>query len=102
MQKRYLSDTLKNLHKKFIFQVIKHRELSYSEFCKLRPFRIVPPKCTERDTCLCKTHENMALIVMKLHRLDMILEKTPNEVLLTITCEGKMQEKCLEKMCCLQ
>lgn len=97
MQKRYLNDTLTNLHKKFILYDITHRELSYSEFCKLRPFWVVPPKRTERDTCLCKIHENVTLIVAKLHHLNIISEKNPEEVLKSLTCKGNMAEKCLEK-----
>ena len=48
-QKRLLSDSLKSLHKKFL-QANKDMKVSYTMFCKLRPFWIVDPKCGDRET----------------------------------------------------
>lgn len=65
-QKRYLTDSLKNLHKKYI--ATSQYKISYSSFCKLRPFWIRIPTLNIRDTCLCKVHENMELVVTALRK----------------------------------
>ncbi|XP_062532287.1 PH domain-containing protein DDB_G0287875 [Bombyx mori] len=65
-QKRYLTDSLKNLHKKYI--ATSQYKISYSSFCKLRPFWIRIPTVNIRDTCLCKVHENMELVVTALRK----------------------------------
>lgn len=100
MQKRELSDSLKNLHLKFISCYEQHKTISYSHFCRLRPFWIVIPHCRLRDTCLCKIHTNINLIVSKLNKLNMIKERTPEELIKSITCENEyLNEKCLERNC---
>lgn len=65
-QKRYLTDSLKNLHKKYI--ATSQYKISYSSFCKLRPFWIRIASVNIRDTCLCKVHENMELVVTALRK----------------------------------
>lgn len=61
-QKRYLTDTLINLHKKFN---VTYKEVSYSTFCKYRPFWVVYPKESDRNTCSCVKHVNMDLLYSK-------------------------------------
>jgi len=63
-QKRYLSDTIKNLHKKFSAE---KGMISYSAFLKLKPFWVV--ESLERDTCACKKCENVKLKARALQRL---------------------------------
>lgn len=69
-QKRLLTDTLKNLYKKFIMEHPMYKNISYSLFCKFRPFWIVPPNVTNRNTCLCKVHDNIKLLMsrLKIHK----------------------------------
>lgn len=99
MQRRLLNDSLKNLHKKFIVCFPEYLKMSYSEFCKYKPFWILIPNCQNRDTCLCKVHCNMSFIVTKLHNLQMIDERNLNDILINITCEGKLLEDCLDRKC---
>jgi len=47
---------VKNLHRKFLSE---GGQVSYSKFCKLRPFWTVQPKESDRETCLCHMHENL-------------------------------------------
>lgn len=47
-QKRYLNDSLLNLHKEFCLE-FPHIKKSYASFCRFRPFWIVFPKVTDRD-----------------------------------------------------
>ena len=41
-------------------------KMSYSLFCRLRPFYIVPPTNKDRETCLCHLHENGRMIVERM------------------------------------
>jgi len=57
-QKRFLNDTVSNLHSKFLAEN-SDLKISYRTFCRLKPFWVVWPKEKDRDTCQCKTHENL-------------------------------------------
>ena len=46
--------------------------VSHSTFCSLRPFWIVQPSARDRETCLCKLHENGNLVISKLCQLQML------------------------------
>jgi len=59
-QKRLLSESVKNLHTKYLAE---GGRISYSKFCKLRPFWVVAPRDSDRDTCQCYTHENVRYLV---------------------------------------
>lgn len=54
-RKRYLNDTITNLHKKFC---TNHFNISFTMFYKLKPFWVVKLKISALETCLCKDHEN--------------------------------------------
>ena len=53
MQKRFLNDTIKNQHHKFLLEN-PSSQLSYALFCLMRPFWVVHPSISDRETCLCK------------------------------------------------
>ena len=57
-QKRFLTDTMQTLHARFISEF--HGTISYSLFCRLRPYWVVVPTAADRNTCQCKTHDNLA------------------------------------------
>lgn len=50
---------------------------------------------------MCKIHTNFALVTLKLHKLSILTEKTPEEVIRSITCENGTyaKESCLERKC---
>lgn len=73
-------------------------KLSYQTFCRLRPYGILFPKASDRETCLCKTHENMGLVVRKLNSLNIIAEKTTSDVLKAMCFDSK-QELYLDQKC---
>ncbi|KAF9410992.1 hypothetical protein HW555_010124 [Spodoptera exigua] len=81
-QKRYLSDSIANLYKKF---QAEHFKISYTTFCRLRPFWVITPNVSERDKCLSIKHANIDL---KLHTA--LLEKT---------CCNRYDELCLSRTC---
>jgi hypothetical protein len=49
-QRRFLLDTLTNLYLKFKSET--NVFVSYSQFCKFRPFWVLRPKISDRETCL--------------------------------------------------
>lgn len=57
MQKRLLLDSMKNLHLKFLAEQTNLR-LSYSLFCRLRPFWVVQPKLSDRDMFVQTTRKS--------------------------------------------
>nr|XP_049691735.1 uncharacterized protein LOC126053531 [Helicoverpa armigera] len=95
-QIRFLNDSLFNLHKKFVTQMNLHT--SYKTFCRYRPFWVLNPKVTARETCLCATHTNMELIIKSLKNARMINENSAMAVCKSICCED-MKENCLERKC---
>lgn len=98
-QKGYLNDNMLNLHKAFCFEKADVK-ISYTTFCRLRPFWIVPPKVTDRDTCLCVIHENMALLTNKLFYKNVIEQNSPDQLCKAMCCEGdRLKEECIERKC---
>ncbi|CAH0558867.1 unnamed protein product [Brassicogethes aeneus] len=95
-QKRVLLDTLKNLHISLMKKC--NITISYSLFCRLRPFWIVHPNCDKRDTCLCITHANMDLILAALFQVK-IISISNHQNLLKIICCNRYNEQCLLREC---
>jgi len=81
-QRRILNDTLANLHLKYLSES-NQTKIRYTTFCKLRPFWIVFPTESDRNTCLCKMCENTQFMstavkkidAMKMDNLEAIVEK---------------------------
>jgi hypothetical protein len=64
MQKRYLNNSLLFLHRKFCDE--NPFVVSYTTFCRMKPFWVLNHKVDERDTCLCIYHENMELVTKRM------------------------------------
>jgi len=77
MQKRYLLDTLKNVFKAFKRE--GHR-ISYSYFCKARPFYVRSPKVNDRRTCECEVHLNFRLKCLELWKKQVLPQYCTNAV----------------------
>ncbi|XP_058628850.1 uncharacterized protein LOC131538763 isoform X2 [Onychostoma macrolepis] len=84
MQKRLLTDTLKNLHRKF--QSENSDQVSYSFFCTLRPFWVVTPTESDRKTCLCKTHENIGFMASTFFKCGLLSSKNLEELADATVC----------------
>lgn len=100
-QRRLLADSLKNLHKKFV-ALYPADDISYTTFCRFRPFWVLKPDYRSRDTCLCMTHANFELLVTKAHSLKMIKHSNSTDVVKLMTCceDGqKFNRECLERTC---
>lgn len=87
MQKRLLTDTLKDLHRKCLSE--GHGPLSYTTFCRLRPFWVVTPSDADRNTCLCKTHENTQLMANVLHSRGILSTKSTEDIADSVVCNAK-------------
>ncbi|XP_030251615.1 uncharacterized protein LOC115568462 [Sparus aurata] len=97
MQKRFLADTLQNIHRRFLAENPKQK-ISYSLFCHLRPFWVVNPTISERDTCMCKLHENLSFVAVKLSQLK--LTETANlEQLVEMVCCNSSNKSCMYGEC---
>lgn len=97
MQKRFLNDTLKNLYHTFSKQ-FPAVSVTYPTFCKLRPFWIISPDVKNRNTCMCILHENVSLLIKKLKNLEMIEERSYEDIINRLCCENQ-NERCMERKC---
>nr|CAI5849961.1 unnamed protein product [Callosobruchus analis] len=95
-QKRYLSDSLKNVHHKFL--QTNALKIGYTFFCQLRPFWVVPPQLTDRDTCAYILHENINLRLSALKKAK-ILGFDNHQSGLQILCCNRYLETCLLRQC---
>nr|CAI5820480.1 unnamed protein product [Callosobruchus analis] len=96
-QKRFLTNTLKNLFKEYCnkYPDIK---VSYTFFCRCKPFWIKFMKVASRDTCQCMTHSNMELIVDCLWQNKVLPYRTSSQIVGSITCEN-LNVLCLLRKC---
>ena len=103
MQKRYLTDSLLNLHAKFRAEHSSEK-ISYTAFTRLRPFYCVYPSVNSRDTVKCKLHANIELKVNKLHHLGYLPTGNVTKLIPvmvcseTYTCMYGICEKCKNKV----
>jgi len=95
-RKRFLLGSLQDLHKKC--QESEERPVSFSLFCKLKPFWVVHKKAKERETCLCKTCENTLLLVEALKRSKVIEETSALSIPRSMCCESRTED-CLTRKC---
>jgi hypothetical protein len=98
-QIRLLNDDMKHLHEKFNSEIGK-RNISYSLFCKLRPFWIRPPTAKDRETCLCKIHENLAFKLVTAYAENMYTSQNVDDIVKTVTCKNSLDIKeCMYREC---
>ena len=96
MRKRYLCDTIENLHRKYCKE--RGKIISRALFYKLKAFWMVHKKETARHTCLCKVHSNFQFLVTRLRYLNIkILNNT--EDVKTMVCCSKITKECMYREC---
>ncbi|KAL0860169.1 hypothetical protein ABMA27_010476 [Loxostege sticticalis] len=94
-QIRYLVDTLQNLH-----EVYKNEggTISFSTFCRYKPYYVLSPSVHRRETCLCIKHANMEFMFIALKHKGVITHKNLDELLVAASCDTKsytcMYNKC--------
>lgn len=96
-QKRFLNDTMRNLHRRFLLES-PDCSISYSLFCRMRPFWVVQPSIADRETCLCRVHENLCFLVEKLHSLRLIGGTDLEKMAESICCDSNRKE-CMYNEC---
>jgi hypothetical protein len=87
-QKRFLLDPLSKLYNRF---QVMHSEIaiSFATFARLKPFWIVRPRISDRDTCLCKLHENTMLLHDKLKQLKCMESISLDDAVKGVVCSVK-------------
>lgn len=96
-QKRLLSDSMLNLHEKFCAEYPSN-VVSYVTFTRQRPFWVCQANAQDRDTCLCKKHENIQLAGEKLFQLGLLKHKRSEDLLSLICCSIDRRE-CMCREC---
>ncbi|XP_063767605.1 uncharacterized protein LOC134883246 [Eleginops maclovinus] len=90
-------DTMVNAHRKFLSEY-PERRVSYSLFCHLRLFWVVTPTLSERETCLCKMHENLGFITNKLYHLKLLTYCNTEELVEHVVCDPRKKD-CMYGQC---
>ena len=96
-RKRALTNTMAHLHQKFLLEN-PNQKISFSQFCKLRPFWITTPKASQRETCAWKVHENFSFKIKRLHQLGIITTSSPTEVVASTVCD-QSNKLCMYGQC---
>ena len=84
-QRRLLLETMLILHAKYC-QENPLNKISYTTFCHLKPHWVMQPTARDRQTCLCKPHENFRFVLMKLVSMKVL----PSDCSSVGNCIGKM------------
>ncbi|XP_026735951.1 uncharacterized protein LOC113499619 isoform X1 [Trichoplusia ni] len=95
-QRRYLLDSVKNLHTKFL-EDNPNLRISYVTFTRLRPFWVFLPR-DDRETCACTVHTNMDLLICSLRKYKIIDVKNYQDMLRVLCCD-KYNTKCVGRHC---
>ena len=73
-------------------------KISYSEFCKQRPFWVMKPTVKDRETCLCKTHANLQFMADKLFQHKVINSNKIEDMVISLCCSPYTKE-CMYREC---
>ena len=88
-QKRYLTDTMRNLYKKYLKESPVNSKMSYTTFTRLRPYHVIPPRAEDRNTCACIIHSILKLKVQKLMHLNAIKTSDHKSLVAATVCDMK-------------
>jgi hypothetical protein len=92
---------MKILHDKYI-EENEHFQISYSVFCRLRPFWTVAPTEKDRETCLCKICENGRYLAECLKNYNVLDTNNLSELCKRVVC-STLNKDCMYgtcKQCC--
>ncbi|XP_069139889.1 uncharacterized protein [Argopecten irradians] len=87
---------MKTLHKKFLTET--DMKVSYSLFCYFKPFYILKATEKDRETCLCKTHENLCFKLNKCFQEQIIKSNNIETFLKDVTCNIENKD-CMYRDC---
>ncbi|KAF3850507.1 hypothetical protein F7725_012279, partial [Dissostichus mawsoni] len=97
-RRRVLTKSLRELHSEYKTEVGVAHSISYRQFLRLRPFYVTEPKASDRNTCACIDHENVKILIDKLHQIAILGSKNMTETLSQIVCNLK-NKKCMFRQC---
>ncbi|KAA0712540.1 hypothetical protein E1301_Tti019064 [Triplophysa tibetana] len=97
-QRRVLTKSLTELHVQYNSEIKKPFLLSYRQFVRHCPFYVTPPKASDRNTCACLDHENVKLLVDKLHQKGLLQTARISELLTSIVCDPQSKD-CMYRIC---
>ncbi|CAG9787763.1 unnamed protein product [Diatraea saccharalis] len=97
MQKRLLLDTLKNIHKKFVNDT--GLAISYATFIRRKPFYVLSPKLSDRDTCACRKHANMHFKFISLKKAYVLVFYNNLKEAVKATVCDKKSRSCMYSEC---
>ena len=83
MQKRYLCETMFNLHERFRYEN-PSLKVPYNSFARIRPFYVVEPSVSGRNTVLCHLHTKCELKAFKLHQMGVIVYRNLTSIMSSI------------------
>ena len=86
-----------NWHKKYLRENAGSK-MGYTLFCKFRPFWVVKPALTDRQTCLCKKHANLLFKADRLHQLGVLSEKNIGTLVEGLACD-RQRKHCMYNEC---
>lgn len=94
-QKRFLLDTLLKLYKKYKNE---GGTVSFTTFKRYRPFYIVPPNLSTRNTCACIKHSNLTFKAEALKKSGLIKTTDLTDLVSQIVCDVK-SKSCMYSEC---
>jgi len=96
-----MHSSLHRLYKEYLKST--HKYMSYTSFCRVKPFWIVKPKMSDRDTCRCVKHANMAFMTDKLHQLKIMTKPASDDELCAHLCchNTSNRKQCMYSECSL-
>ena len=95
-RKRYLTDTVDNIHEKYL--QTKNLKISRSTFYRHKPFWILKKKFNARNTCLCKHHANYNFLLQRLAHFKFISSSSSYMFIKKFVCDYK-NKKCMYRDC---
>lgn len=96
VQKRYLAAPLKEIHKKYCEQYSS--KMSFKTFQRAKPFWIIKPKLSNRNTCACCKHENFQFLLDALHNIGLLSTNRSADILNSICCNSQ-NLSCIYRTC---
>lgn len=85
---------MKTLYKKFLHKHI-HANISFTNFTRCRPFWVLKQTNVQRDTCLCRKHENIEFKAKKLKLIHLLSDDNHHNLYEYKTCDKKSESSCI-------
>ena len=96
MQRRYLLESMPKLRYKFIQET--NIPVSYTTFTRCKPFFVLSPNLSNRETCACKNHGNTEFKYVALKTLLILKSKDLDDFVKSIVCDTQKKE-CMYSEC---